>query len=219
MSLRTAVAQICTRSASSPSPYQRHLLHTTARVLKISEDGFKLNDQSSSSGGESSRSAAEQRRLLDELRRGLVAEVNKQQAESILKGTAPAGGVPNSMGLGLGSSIYSAPSKRPRGLIQKATGEGKSWSELKAGQKVARGTQKTYQFSLVVGGAVLVTLIVVALGSELYAPNSPTVIFKDACRRIEDSEEVSVAGRATKEGEAGSGGRLLTTFVFGFADL
>lgn len=185
MSLRTVVLT-CSRTCTHSS----RLLHTTSRVYKVSEEGFKLAE---GGGSSSSCSAAEQRRVLEELRRGLTAsspEDRAATAESILQGAAPSGSVPNSMGLGLGSSIYSTPSKKPRGIIQKATGEGKSWSELKPGQKVARGTQKTYQFSMVVGGAFLVTLIVVALGSELYAPNSPTVIFKDACRRVEDCPEV-----------------------------
>lgn len=185
MSLRTVVLT-CTRSCVSSN----RLLHTTSRVYKVSEEGFKIDG---AGGSSSSRSAAEQRRVLEELRRGLAAATTEDRAataESILRGAAPSGAAPNSMGLGLGSSIYSAPPKKPRGIIQKATGEGKAWSELKPGQKVARGTQKTYQFSLVVGGAVLVSLIVVALGSELYAPNSPTVIFKDACRRVEDCQEV-----------------------------
>ncbi|CAO1622263.1 unnamed protein product [Sympodiomycopsis kandeliae] len=173
-------------------------LHTSHTIYKISETGFKLGNNhgssSSSSGeGNSSLSAAEQRRLLDDLRKlsqNAQSVTSAETAESILKGNPTSGGMPNSMGLGLGSNIYSSPSSKPRGLVAKATGQGKSWSELKPGQKLARGTQKSYQFSMVVGGFVLVTLIVVALGSELYAPNSPTVIFKDACRRVEDCQEV-----------------------------
>lgn len=181
MSLRTTILTLSRIHNTS------RLLHTSCRVYAISEEGLKINESSSGH----SRSAAEQRRVLEALRESVSSPSPSAKPESILKGSAAAGGAaPQSMGLGLGSSIYASPSKKPRGLIQKATGEGKKWSELKAGQKVARGTQKTYQFSMVLGGAVLVGLIVVALGSELYAPNSPTVIFKDACKRVEDCKEV-----------------------------
>lgn len=91
----------------------------------------------------------------------------------------------------LGSLEYGGRQQRPRGLIAKATGEGRSWSELGAAQRVARAGWKTSQVTVIIAGGTLTLLVVWTLMSEMFAPNSPTVIYKDACSRVEKCDEVS----------------------------
>lgn len=80
---------------------------------------------------------------------------------------------------------------RHRGILAKAIGDGFSWSQLNPAQKVFRTGYKTGQVGLVIGGALLTGTVLWALLSEMFAPNSPSVIYKDACKRIEQCPEVS----------------------------
>lgn len=70
------------------------------------------------------------------------------------------------------------------------TGEGKKWSDISAGQKVARATVNTSRFFFISAGAALTFVIAYALSSELFATNSPTVIYGEACKLIEKSDKV-----------------------------
>lgn len=84
------------------------------------------------------------------------------------------------------------PSPRRRGTLAKAIGDGTSWSQLHPAQKVFRTGYKTGQIGLVLGGGLLTGAVLWALLSEMFAPNSPSVIYKDACKRVERCPEVSI---------------------------
>lgn len=183
---------------------QQRSLHTSRPLYKMKE--FKLDpslssssSSSSSSAASSSRSAAEQRHLLDELRQAASSSSSSSAAarfpsqpnataERLLDSQGQRAPMPPGLG---GSLLGDYPLPRRRGLVAKATGEGQSWQELRSGQKVARTAFKGSQVGLVLFGSAFTLVISYALLSELFAPNSPTVIYKDACRRVEDNKEVS----------------------------
>ena len=50
-----------------------------------------------------------------------------------------------------------------------------------------RTTARTTNFSVILIGAGLSAVLVYALASELFAKNSPTVLYGDACERIKTS--------------------------------
>lgn len=91
------------------------------------------------------------------------------------------------------SSTPTTPPRPPRrrGTIYKLTGDGLSWSQLHPVQKVFRTGEKTGQFTVVVLGTALTAAVLWTLLSDMFAPNSPSVIFKDACGRVERCGEVS----------------------------
>lgn len=76
-------------------------------------------------------------------------------------------------------------------LIDRATGQGKPWSQLKTGQKVARATVQSSRTLLILGGGALTFVLIYALTSELFAKNSPTVIYANACKRVQKSPEIA----------------------------
>ncbi|KAF8489577.1 TIM21-domain-containing protein [Gautieria morchelliformis] len=73
------------------------------------------------------------------------------------------------------------------GIVQPSTQKVKKWSELSTGGKVLRTTARTTNFSVILIGAGLSAVLVYALASELFAKNSPTVLYGDACERIKAS--------------------------------
>ncbi|KAI0050714.1 hypothetical protein FA95DRAFT_1555434 [Auriscalpium vulgare] len=79
------------------------------------------------------------------------------------------------------------------GLSQPSFGEGdvKKWSELSTGGKAMRATARTTNFTVILLGAGLTTVLVYALTSELFSRNSPTVLYNDACERIKSSPKVA----------------------------
>ena len=95
-------------------------------------------------------------------------------------------------------------------LMDRATGQGKPWSQLKTGQKVARATVQSSRTVLILGGGALTFVLVYALTSELFAKNSPTVIYADACKRVQKSTEIAnhlltpYRFRTVPTGESGS---------------
>jgi TIM21 len=60
----------------------------------------------------------------------------------------------------------------------------------KPGTSVVRSTARTSNLLVILLGASLSVLLVYALATELYAENSPTVLYRDACDMIKKSEEV-----------------------------
>ncbi|KIK99759.1 hypothetical protein PAXRUDRAFT_131328 [Paxillus rubicundulus Ve08.2h10] len=72
----------------------------------------------------------------------------------------------------------------------------KKWSELSAGGKVLRTTQRTTNLTVILLGAGLSAVLVYALTSELFSKNSPTVLYGDACERIQASPRVTKYLRA-----------------------
>ncbi|WFD34456.1 hypothetical protein MCUN1_001297 [Malassezia cuniculi] len=92
--------------------------------------------------------------------------------------------------LGLAGVALSQGASSGSGKIAKWTGEGKKWSDISAGQKVARATVNTSRFFFISAGAALTFVIVYALSSELFAKNSPTVIYGEACKLIENSGKI-----------------------------
>lgn len=74
--------------------------------------------------------------------------------------------------------------------VDKWTGLGKKWGDLSGGQKAARVTVNTSRLFVITFGATLTFVIGYALFSELFAQNSPTVIYNEACKLIEKSDKV-----------------------------
>ncbi|PWN19791.1 hypothetical protein BCV69DRAFT_250334 [Microstroma glucosiphilum] len=168
------------------------------KEFKLDPSLSSSSSSSASSAASSSRSAAEQRQLLDELRQAASSSSSSAAAarfpsqpnataERLLDSQGQRAPMPPGLG---GSLLGDYPLPRRRGLVAKATGEGQSWQELKTGQKVARTAFKGSQVGLVLFGSAFTLVISYALLSELFAPNSPTVIYKDACRRVEDNKEI-----------------------------
>lgn len=56
---------------------------------------------------------------------------------------------------------------------------------------VARATLFSSRTILVIAGATFTFIIVYGLASELFSPNSPTVVYGEACKLVKNSEAVS----------------------------
>lgn len=67
----------------------------------------------------------------------------------------------------------------------------KKWSDLSAGGKVLRGTARTSNLTVILVGGAFSCILAYALATELFAKNSPTKLYDDACERIKKSEAVS----------------------------
>ncbi|EST07595.1 Mitochondrial import inner membrane translocase subunit Tim21 [Kalmanozyma brasiliensis GHG001] len=156
--------------------------------------------KSSSSSLKGSKAAFNQRQILDELRASTSSSTSSSLSEAQprprFNATAEAaldaasgsrgGGIPLGVaGLSAGGGLSSQPT-----LIDRATGQGKPWSQLKTGQKVARATVQSSRATLIFGGGALTFVLIYALTSELFAKNSPTVIYADACKRVQKSAEI-----------------------------
>ena len=89
-------------------------------------------------------------------------------------------------GVALSQGAASASTRR----IDKWTGFGKKWRDLSGGQKAARATVNTSRFFVVSFGALLTFVVGYSLTSELFARNSPTVIYNEACKVIQKSDKV-----------------------------
>ncbi|KAE8229169.1 hypothetical protein CF326_g5866 [Tilletia indica] len=159
----TAWRRLSTSSPSSAkdvgtSPASPSASHAAFEKRRILEE-LRLSNGSKASGAVSSRD----RRVLDDdtIRRAQIS--------------------PSS--LAAAASLGAADSGRPS-LLDKLTAEGKPWKELGSGQKVARGTRYTTRFLLVIAGGTFTLAVVYTLATELFAPNSPTVIYADAIRRV-----------------------------------
>ncbi|KZP00837.1 hypothetical protein CALVIDRAFT_215039 [Calocera viscosa TUFC12733] len=63
----------------------------------------------------------------------------------------------------------------------------KPWSQLSAAQKVKRTTARTTNFGVILAGAGLSAVIIYALATELFARNSPTVLYGDICEKLKES--------------------------------
>lgn len=149
-----------------------------------------------------SKAAFTQRQILDELRASSssssLSALSQAQPRPRFNATAEAaldaasgsrgGGIPLGMaGLSVGGGGFDS---KPT-LIDRATGQGKPWSKLKTGQKVARATVQSSRTMLIFGGGALTFVLVYALMSELFAKNSPTVIYADACKRVQNSSGIA----------------------------
>lgn len=67
----------------------------------------------------------------------------------------------------------------------------KPWKELSPAGKAARATARATNFTVILMGAGLSAILAYALATELFAKNSPTVLYGDACDRIKASSAVS----------------------------
>ncbi|KAN0063222.1 hypothetical protein ACQY0O_004386 [Thecaphora frezii] len=148
-----------------------------------------------------SRAAFQQRQILDELRghtsssgpsNSPLSHSNEQPrfnatAEAALD--AASGGQGGSVSLGVPGLSMGGGSGG--GVIDRWTGAGKKWKDLKGGEKVARATVQSSRTVFIAGGAALTFVLVYALSTELFAKNSPTVVFGDACKRVQQSPAVA----------------------------
>ncbi|CDS01162.1 uncharacterized protein SPSC_02879 [Sporisorium scitamineum] len=149
------------------------------------------------------KAAFAQRQMLDELRASASSSSSSSSlseaqprprfnvtAEAALDAASGSrgGGIPLGMaGLTAGGGGFSS---QPT-LVDRAIGQGKPWSQLKTGQKVARATVQSSRTMLIFGGGALTFVLIYALTSELFAKNSPTVIYSDACKRVQNSAEIA----------------------------
>ncbi|EXJ82424.1 hypothetical protein A1O3_06237 [Capronia epimyces CBS 606.96] len=86
-----------------------------------------------------------------------------------------------------GTGTTSGPSRR---AVTVTSDDGRyNWSELSTGEKAARGTQQTFNFLLVSLGLVGTITISYLLYTELFAPDSATIQFNAAVKRIKSSPE------------------------------
>ncbi|TKY86784.1 hypothetical protein EX895_004424 [Sporisorium graminicola] len=183
-------------------------------IRRVSSHGLRNYHASatqSSDGGKSSsagdlkgsRAAFAQRQMLDELRASASSSSSSSSslsearprprfnatAEAALDAASGSrgGGIPLGMaGLTAGGGFSSQPT-----LVDRAIGQGKPWSQLKTGQKVARATVQSSRTMLIFGGGALTFVLIYALTSELFAKNSPTAIYSDACKRVQNSVEIA----------------------------
>ncbi|KAI5124415.1 hypothetical protein M0805_008299 [Coniferiporia weirii] len=80
------------------------------------------------------------------------------------------------------------------GMTRQSLGEGKKlkkWNELSTKGKMVRTTARTTNFTVIIFGAGLTAVLAYALASELFARNSPTVLYGEACERIGKSEKIT----------------------------
>ncbi|KAK4683614.1 hypothetical protein P7C73_g6624, partial [Tremellales sp. Uapishka_1] len=66
----------------------------------------------------------------------------------------------------------------------------KSWSELGVGGKVARTTAQTGNLTVILIGGTLFVVLTFALTTELFAKNSPSVLYSQAVDMIRASDAV-----------------------------
>ncbi|QRW14742.1 mitochondrial import inner membrane translocase subunit TIM21 [Ceratobasidium sp. AG-Ba] len=67
----------------------------------------------------------------------------------------------------------------------------KPWNELSARGKAARAAARTSNLAVILLGAGLSSVLVYALATELFAKNSPTVIYGESCDRIRSSPDLA----------------------------
>lgn len=173
---------------------------TSSRCYHVSASRSSEKGKSGSNSLKGSQAAFTQRQILDELRASTSSSsssLSEAQPRPRFNATAEAaleaasgsrgGGIPLGMaGLSVGGGLSSQPT-----LIDRATGQGRPWSKLKTGQKVARATVQSSRTVLIFGGGALTFVLIYALTSELFAKNSPTVIYADACKRVQKSPEIA----------------------------
>ncbi|KAG8913936.1 hypothetical protein FRC01_004303, partial [Tulasnella sp. 417] len=72
-----------------------------------------------------------------------------------------------------------------------AKGKQKAWRELSTSGKVARGTARTTNLTVILIGGAFTCVLAYALATELFAKNSPTRLYDDACQKLNASPEVA----------------------------
>ncbi|KAL4402072.1 TIM23 mitochondrial import inner membrane translocase complex protein [Malassezia pachydermatis] len=119
--------------------------------------------------GDEQKLTKEQEELLRLLREGQI----KVQAKSMERP------------LGLAGAALSQGSTGGSRRIDKWIGQGKKWQDL-----MARATVNTSRLFVIGTGALLTIVIGYALSTELFARNSPTVIYSEACKLIQKSDKI-----------------------------
>ena len=66
----------------------------------------------------------------------------------------------------------------------------KPWKQLSTKGKVARTTARTTNLTVILFGGAFTCVLAYALATELFAKNSPTKLYEDACQKITASPEV-----------------------------
>ncbi|KAG8953321.1 hypothetical protein FRC04_002731 [Tulasnella sp. 424] len=72
-----------------------------------------------------------------------------------------------------------------------AKGKQKAWRELSTSGKVARGTARTTNLTVILIGGAFTCVLAYALATELFAKNSPTRLYDDACQKLNASPEIA----------------------------
>ncbi|QRW27328.1 mitochondrial import inner membrane translocase subunit TIM21 [Rhizoctonia solani] len=110
-----------------------------------------------------------------------VSQVEAEIAAKRAQGTATATGDNTNVGpfqLGISPEAMRGPKVKP-------------WKELTTGGKAMRVTARASNLTVILIGAGLSAVLVYALATELFAKNSPTVIYGESCDRIRSSHELA----------------------------
>ncbi|KAH7314224.1 TIM21-domain-containing protein [Rhexocercosporidium sp. MPI-PUGE-AT-0058] len=108
---------------------------------------------------------------------------------------------------GLGTATSGAPRPR-RKTVTPFNDDGRvAWGELSAGEKAARTTQQTFNFSFILLGAVLTTGVGYVMWTEVFSLDSKTVHFNKAVNQVKkdarctdllgDSKKITAYGEPT----------------------
>ncbi|CAE6433530.1 unnamed protein product [Rhizoctonia solani] len=109
----------------------------------------------------------------------LLSQVEAEIAAKRGQGSATAGGTNvGPFQLGISPEAMKGPKVKP-------------WKELSTGGKAMRVTARASNLTVILLGAGLSAVLVYALATELFAKNSPTVIYGESCDRIRSSHELA----------------------------
>ncbi|CAD6971851.1 unnamed protein product [Tilletia controversa] len=184
---RTSTSSLSQGSALGPALFYFPALAPAPALRCVSTSSRCSAKEVDSSSASASHAPFEKRRIIDELRLASAGSKNPgavaARSRRVLDDDTLRRAQVSPASLAAAASIGAADSGRPS-LLDKLTAEGKPWKELKRGQKIARGTRFTTRFLLVVAGGTFTLAVVYALATELFAPNSPTVVYADAIRRV-----------------------------------
>ncbi|CAE6348835.1 unnamed protein product [Rhizoctonia solani] len=111
----------------------------------------------------------------------LLSQVEAEIAAKRAQGAATATGDNTNVGpfqLGISPEAMRGPKVKP-------------WKELTTGGKAMRVTARASNLTVILIGAGLSAVLVYALATELFAKNSPTVIYGESCDRIRSSHELA----------------------------
>ncbi|KAL9934483.1 hypothetical protein V8E36_006939 [Tilletia maclaganii] len=166
--------------AKEVDPTTASASHAAFEKRRILEELRASSSSSSSSSSSTSSSGS-----ISEQRRKTVNDTILD-GDTLRRATAGSGSLAAAamMGGGGGGGDGSRPS-----VLDRLTAEDKPWKQLRTGQKIARTTRYSTRVLLVLAGGTFTLAVIYTLGTELFAPNSPTVIYADAITSVKRHDE------------------------------